>query len=55
MTMPRRKRDLILTRPVKEGLKLIKIRLDARTVITVVSKNALEMWKVRYPNAVIIG
>lgn len=54
-TMPRKKRKLILSQPVKEGLKLIKVRLDTRTVITVGSKQALEMWKERYPKAVIIG
>lgn len=53
--MPRKKRKLILVQPVKEGLKLIKVRLDARTVITVGSKKALEMWKERYPKAAIIG
>lgn len=53
--MPRKRRQLILTRPVKEGLKEIKVRLDARTVITVGNKKALDMWKERYPKAVIIG
>ncbi len=54
-TMPRKKRRLILSQPVKEGLKVIKVRLDARTVITVGSKKALAIWKERYPKAVIIG
>jgi hypothetical protein len=53
--MPRKKRDLILTQPVKEGVEAIKVRLDARTVITLASKKALEFWKQRYPNAVVIG
>jgi hypothetical protein len=53
--MPRKKRQLILSQPVREGVKAIKVRLDARTVITIASKKALEMWKQRYPNAVVIG
>lgn len=54
-TMPRKKRQLILTQPVREGLKTFKVRLDARTVITLASKKALDFWKERYPNAVIIS
>jgi hypothetical protein len=53
--MPRKKRQLILSQPVREGVKSIKVRLDARTVITLASKKALEFWKQRYPNAVVIG
>ncbi len=53
--MPRKKKDLILTRPIKEGVKEIKVRLDARTVITLANKKALEFWKKRYPKAEIIG
>ena len=30
----------------------IKLRIDARTIITVKSKEALKMWKEKYPNAV---
>lgn len=41
---------MILTQPVKEGLKAIKVRLDARTIITVASAKALEFWRQRYPN-----
>ncbi len=51
----RRTEQLILTQPVKEGLKAIKVRLDARTVITLASKKALEFWKQRYPKLEIIG
>lgn len=54
-TMPRKKRQLILTQPVRDGLKTFKVRLDARTVITLASKKALDFWKERYPNAVVIG
>jgi len=50
-----KKRQLILTQPVREGLKTFKVRLDARTVITLASKKALDFWKEKYPNAVIIG
>ncbi len=53
--MPRKKRQVILTQPVREGVKAIKVRLDARTVITIASQKALSMWKERYPNAVVIG
>ncbi len=53
--MPRKKKDLILSQPTKVGADAIKVRLDARTVITLASKKALEFWKQRYPNAVVIG
>ncbi len=53
--MPRKKRKLILTQPERPGVKAIKVRLDARTIITVASKKALEMWKERYPKAVVIN
>ncbi len=53
--MPRRKKKpIILTQPVKKGPKSIKVRLDARTVITLQSKKALAFWKERYPKAEII-
>jgi hypothetical protein len=50
-----RRKKLILTQPVKEGLKAIKVRLDARTIITIASMKALEFWKQRYPNLQVIG
>ena len=50
-----RRKKLILTQPVKEGLKAIKVRLDARTVMTVASLKALEFWKQRYPKAQVIS
>ncbi len=53
--MPRAKKKLILTQPIKEGLKAIKVRLDHRTVITLASLKALEFWKKRYPQAQVIG
>lgn len=51
--MPRRKR-LILSQPVRTGLKLIKVQLDARTVITLSKIESLAFWKQRYPNAVVL-
>ncbi|HQV74338.1 MAG: hypothetical protein KBA60_04875 [Flavobacteriales bacterium] len=53
--MSRRKKALILTRPVKEGIKEIKVRLDARTIITLASKKALDFWRTRYPKLEVIG
>lgn len=52
--MPRRRR-LILTQPVKQGAATIKVRLDARTIITLASTKALEFWRQRYPNLQVIG
>lgn len=53
--MPRKKKELILSQPVKEGLKAIKVRLDARTIITVASQKTLEFWRLRYPKLEVIG
>jgi hypothetical protein len=53
--MPRKKKTLILSQPVKEGLKAIKVRLDARTVITLASPKALEFWRKRYPQLEVIS
>ncbi|MCB0770046.1 MAG: hypothetical protein KDC00_06540 [Flavobacteriales bacterium] len=53
--MPRKKKALIFTRPIKEGVKEIKVRLDARTVITLASTKALEFWRQRYPKLEVIG
>jgi hypothetical protein len=52
--MPRKKKALILTQPVKARLKAIKVRLDARTVITLASQKALEFWKQPCPLAEVI-
>lgn len=35
--------------------KLIKLRIDARTIITVRSESALKNWKEKYPGAVEIN
>jgi hypothetical protein len=53
--MPRKKPALVLERPIKVGVKEIKVRLDARTVITVSSSKALDMWRQRYPKLEVIG
>jgi hypothetical protein len=53
--MPRKKPAIILERPVKSGVKEIKVRLDSRTIITVSSQKALATWKQRYPKMEIIG
>ena len=53
--MPRKKKALVLSQPVKEGIKAIKVRLDARTIITVASQKALEFWRQRYPKMEVIG
>jgi hypothetical protein len=53
--MPRKKKQLILTQPVREGIKAIKVRLDARTIITLASTKALEFWRQRYPKLEVIG
>ena len=50
-----RKKKLILTQPVKEGLKAIKVQLDARTIITLASMKMFDFWKQRYPKARVIG
>jgi hypothetical protein len=53
--MPRKKRPLILTQPVKEGIKAIKVRLDAKTIITLSNIKALDFWKQRYPKLQVLG
>jgi hypothetical protein len=50
-----RKKKLILTEPLRNRLKTIKVRLDARTVITIGNIKALEFWKQRYPLAEVIA
>ncbi|HRN35716.1 MAG TPA: hypothetical protein PLV70_12180 [Flavobacteriales bacterium] len=53
--MSRKKKQLVLTQPVKDGIKLIKVRLDKRTVITISDLKKLAFWKARYPQAEVIG
>lgn len=53
--MARKKKELILTQPMRKGIKAIKVRLDQRTVITLTDLKKLAFWKKRYPNAEVIG
>ncbi len=53
--MPRKKRPLILAQPVREGIKAIKVRLDAKTIITLSNLKALDFWKQRYPKLEVLG
>jgi len=53
--MPRKKRPLILSQPVKEGIKAIKVRLDAKTIITLSNLKTLDFWKQRYPKLEVLG
>ncbi|MCC6840319.1 MAG: hypothetical protein IT230_09200 [Flavobacteriales bacterium] len=53
--MPRKKKETILTQPVRSGLKAIKVRLDSRTVITLSDLKKLAFWKQRFPHAEVIG
>ena len=41
-----------LIQPVNAPSKIFKLRIDGRTIISVKSKEALRMWKEKYPNAV---
>lgn len=50
-----RKKKLILSEPLRNRLNTIKVRLDARTVITIGNIKALEFWKQRYPLAQVIA
>jgi len=52
--MPRRRKP-ILIQPVRQGAPAIKVRLDARTIITLASTKALEFWRQRYPNLQVLG
>ena len=54
-TMARKKKKLILTQPVRKGIKAIKVRLDQRTIITLSDLKKLAFWKERYPKAEVIG
>ena len=50
-----RKRKQFPTELPKEGLKAIKVQLDARTTVYLASLKALEFWKQRYPNAKVLS
>lgn len=49
-----RKKKLILTEPLRDRFKSIKVRLDARTVITLGNIKMLDFWKQRYPKAEVV-
>lgn len=51
--MPRKKKVLILQQPAGVA-KPIKVRLDARTIITLRSASAIAFWRTRYPNLTIL-
>ena len=53
--MPRKKKVPILSEPVRDRLNSIKVRLDQRTVITLLNMKALAFWKQRYPKAEVIS
>ena len=53
-TMARRK-TLIVTGPLRDRSHTIRVRLDARTVITLGNIKALDFWKQRYPQAQVIA
>lgn len=55
MARRNRRKELILTQPVKKGVKEIKVRLDHRTIITLTDLKKLAFWKERYPKAEVIG
>jgi hypothetical protein len=50
-----RKKQPILSEPLRNHLNSIKVRLDARTVITLGNTKALDFWMQRYPLAKVIG
>lgn len=50
-----RKKKPILSQPIKEGTKTFKVRLDARTVITLGNLKGLDFWRQRYPNLEVIS
>jgi hypothetical protein len=53
--MARKKKSIILSQPVRKGIKAIKVRLDQRTIITLSDLKKLAFWKERYPKAEVIG
>ena len=47
----RNRKKLILTQPVVPGVKYIKVRLNARTIVMLKSMKNFAYWKERYPTA----
>jgi hypothetical protein len=54
VVMKNRSRKPILTKRPTEG-KVFKLQVDYRTVISVKSQSALNMWMKKYPNAKIVA
>ena len=52
--MKNRYRKPILTKKPTEG-KVIKLQVDYRTIISVKTQSALEMWMKKYPNAKVVA
>ncbi|MCX6312510.1 MAG: hypothetical protein NT084_12850 [Bacteroidetes bacterium] len=52
--MKSRHRKPILTKKPTEG-KVFKLQVDYRTVISVKTQSALDMWMKKYPNAKIVA
>jgi hypothetical protein len=42
---------ILKQKPSTPGEWKVRLRIDHRTVITIKSKEALRMWKEKYPNA----
>ena len=53
--MPRKKRSIVLSQPIRKGIKAIRVRLDHCTIITLSDLKKLAFWKERYPQAEVIG
>lgn len=52
---PMKKKKLVLSQPDRPaGTQAIKLRLDQRTTVTVTTEKAMQFWKTRYPNAMVI-
>jgi hypothetical protein len=54
IVMKNRSRKPILTKKPTEG-KVYKLQVDYRTIISVKSQSALDMWMKKYPNAKIVA
>ncbi len=52
--MKNRYRKPILTKKPSD-VPVIKLQVDYRTVISVKTQSALEMWMKKYPNAKVLG
>jgi len=48
-----RRRNPIMTQAPTKAT--IKVRLDARTIVTIPDMSALKMWKEKYPGAVVFS